>query len=201
MQPETSGESEEPGTSSQPRRRRNLTIYDVVAGRVGLNGLLTAAQQASLSAKPLAPEELLFKDASTANIDLSRHYNADQLLENPDVDLPSTDLLTALHAYAADFYAAATTNQGRHDFRSMDGSALVAMGILLEEAARSILGDAGDMALVEAHRNEADRRSSFDIRLARHQVQGRVKPQPTAPYGSEASGSSSEERPPKKRRV
>ena len=76
-------------------------------------------------------------------------YFANERL-SPDLAtlLPDGDLLKAVHAYAADFYAQSHKN-GDDDSRSMDETALMAVGILLEEAAVEMLGKTGDLVLVE----------------------------------------------------
>ena len=63
--------------------------------------------------------------------------------------LPDSDLLKAIHAYASDFYSRATANGGLLDFESLDETALLGLGILLEEMAEHVLGDTGDLAFVE----------------------------------------------------
>jgi hypothetical protein len=63
--------------------------------------------------------------------------------------LPDSDMLKAIHAYASDFYDSATTNRGQTDWGSLDETALIAMGILLEETAKESLGETGDLAFVE----------------------------------------------------
>lgn len=77
--------------------------------------------------------------------------------EGRDV-LPSSDLLKALHSYASRFYDAlgnddrrkARSVGGRNiNERSMDETALLALGILLEEAGREVLGARGDMVFTE----------------------------------------------------
>jgi hypothetical protein len=68
-------------------------------------------------------------------------------------------LLKTIHAYASDFYANATSNGGKSDWKSLDETALLAMGILLEEAAVEALGKTGDLALVEAAADDDDRPS------------------------------------------
>ena len=72
-----------------------------------------------------------------------RHLREDQIL-------PESDLLKAVHTYASDYYARALGTQGDVSHESMDETALLAIGILLEEAAEHILGQTGDLALVEA---------------------------------------------------
>ena len=68
--------------------------------------------------------------------------------------LPDSDLLKAIHTYASDFYGRATTNGGLLDFESLDETALLSLGILLEEMAEHVLGDTGDLAFLEEE--EAD---------------------------------------------
>ena len=68
--------------------------------------------------------------------------------------LPDSDLLKAVHAYASDFYGRATRNKGAIDFESLDETALLGFGILLEEMAGHVLGDTGDLAFVEGEEVE-----------------------------------------------
>ena len=178
------------------RKRRAATVYDSVAGRIGLNGFLTPEQSEQSSVAPLAPEEVLLKGSTRAKL-LLDHYKAEERLEDPNRDLPDSDLLKAAHAYASDFYSRATLDHGKHDFRSLDGSALMAIGCLLEEAARQPLGENGDMALVEPAGLENGLRES---RLSLYQVVGKVKPPPTPEPGSEASDADSDSEPARKRR-
>ena len=94
-------------------------------------------------------------------------YWADKDLKKEQV-LPDTDLLKAVHVYASDYYGRALGTQGDVSFKSMDETALLAVGILLEEAATHVLGETGDLALVEGEPisgSEAD--SDFQLlRLA-----------------------------------
>ena len=56
--------------------------------------------------------------------------------------LPDPELLKALHAYCSDFYA---RNGGGESFESLDETALLALGILMEEAAdEAVRQSAGD---------------------------------------------------------
>ena len=94
-------------------------------------------------------------------------YWADRYLKKEQV-LPDTDLLKAVHVYASDYYGKALGPQGDVSFESMDETALLAVGILLEEAAKHVLGETGDLALVEGEsvsENEADP-DSQDLHLA-----------------------------------
>jgi len=103
----------------------------------------------SSSSVAVAPEEVLFRRKGApkryAENDI---YWADRSLTD-DQRLPDSDLLKAIHTYASDFYQRATKNKGAIDFESLDETALLCFGILLEETARHVLGDTGDLAFVE----------------------------------------------------
>lgn len=75
-------------------------------------------------------------------------YWADRHLTD-NQKLPESDLLKAIHAYASDFYARAVKGRGMVDFESLDETALLAVGVLMEEMAGEVLGETGDMAFVE----------------------------------------------------
>lgn len=66
-----------------------------------------------------------------------------------DQPLPDSDLLKAIHTYTSDFYKYSTPDQGSCAWRSMDETALIAMGFLLEEMASEALEETGDMVFVE----------------------------------------------------
>ena len=86
---------------------------------------------------------------------------------HPSDSLPDRDLLKALHAYASEYYARTTgelgageggkgrggvgkERAGRLDFRSLDETALVALGVLMEELCGEALGETGDLVFTEA---------------------------------------------------
>lgn len=120
-----------------------------------------------------APEDVLFrqKNAPVRYAERDVYWASDNL---PEGHLPDSDLLKAVHAYASRFYEAmadtfadpdsspASTqgsppgspswalNDERIDERSMDETALLAFGILLEEASRDALGKRGDVVFTEA---------------------------------------------------
>lgn len=75
-------------------------------------------------------------------------YWADRHLTD-NQNLPESDLLKAIHAYASDFYGRAVKGRGMIDFESLDETALLAMGVLIEEMAGEVLGETGYMAFVE----------------------------------------------------
>ena len=73
-------------------------------------------------------------------------------------ELPSGDLLSALHKYMSSVHDhdLSQEEEGPGFWKSMDETALVAWGVLLEEAVKETLGETGDLALVEAARSEED---------------------------------------------
>ncbi|OAX83185.1 hypothetical protein ACJ72_02459 [Emergomyces africanus] len=135
-------------------QRRQATVYDAVAGRVSTSGFRpqTLPHQnppPSVSSVPVTPEEVLFRRVNApVRYEETDFYFAHERLTS-DQRLPDSDMLKALHTYASDFYANATLDQGHADYQSMDETALIALGILLEEAANESLGETGDMVFVE----------------------------------------------------
>jgi hypothetical protein len=143
------------GPHDRSNRRRQATLYDAVAGRVGYEGFLGEdaptkyRDTVSRSNIAIPPDEVLFRRrGAPVRYEEDDIYTADRHL-GPHQRLPDSDLLKTIHAYASDFYANATPDGGKRDFKSLDETALLAMGILLEEAAAEALGKTGDLALVE----------------------------------------------------
>ena len=195
--------------------RRKATVYDVVAGRVGVNGFLTETQIQSARVQPLSPEEYLLRRWEGQGKSLTekevgdgysheRHFlntHRPTTLEFDDDHLPDSDLLRAIHSYAAEFYAHTTEEKDNYDLRSMDASALLAMGILLEEASREILGKTGDMVLVEP---ESLQDGLPESKRVQHQIRGRViarkLPELSSDGSSETDASEDAQQPRKRRR-
>ncbi|GAB1313817.1 hypothetical protein MFIFM68171_04027 [Madurella fahalii] len=156
-------------------RGREANVYDAVAGRVTLNGPISDAESASSKSKrrrralagryssrnpKLAPEEVLFrrKHAPVRYAEQDIYWTNEDLPEGGCGHLPDGGLLKSVHGYASRFYEAAAARLGPRcvvgariiDERSMDETALLAFGILLEEACRDALGKRGDLAFTEA---------------------------------------------------
>lgn len=93
------------------------------------------------------------KNAPSRNVE-DDFYWADKHL-GPNEKLPDSELLKAVHTFAADYYSRTAQDGGRSDSRTMDGTALLALGILLEEAVTQVLGKKGDMVFVEGEPTEA----------------------------------------------
>lgn len=158
------------------RRKRQASVYDAVAGRVGYEGFLGEdpptknRDTVSRSNIAVAPEEVLFRrKGAPIRYEEDDIYPADRHLE-PHQRLPDSDLLKTIHTYASDFYANATSNGGKSDWKSLDETALLAMGILLEEAAAEALGKTGDLALVEPAAEDEDVRPSRTERPGRQNI-------------------------------
>ncbi|KAK8140276.1 hypothetical protein PG984_000342 [Apiospora sp. TS-2023a] len=160
------------------RRKRDANVYDAVAGRVTTTLPLEDASDSEAAAHhrrdetgrfrdpTLAPEEVLFRRVKApirfAEKDV---YHAHEALPGGGREvLPDSDMLKAIHGYASHFYAAlgaaargpgmaesrsSGSNGSNIDEQSMDETALLAFGILLEEAARDALGKRGDLVFTE----------------------------------------------------
>jgi len=108
----------------------------------------------------LAPEEALFKrrNAPVRYAEQDIYWANEDFPDGGHGHLPDTNLLRSAHSYASKFYDAAADRLGPRcvvgartiDERSMDETALLAMGILLEEAGREVLGKRGDIVFTEA---------------------------------------------------
>jgi hypothetical protein len=116
-------------------------------------------------------------------------YLADENLE-PYQKLPDSELLKAVHAYTSDFYSIRTEDKGKCDFRSLDETALIALGVILEETSGQVLGETGDMVLVEP---EVYDDFVPESRATQMQISGRVPQTETPPYVSEDSSDESDD--------
>ncbi|KAI9852166.1 MAG: hypothetical protein M1838_001629 [Thelocarpon superellum] len=163
-----------------PANRRVATLYDAVSGRISSRGFIPSeaayvqtrdTTTSSLQAVP--PEEVLFRRKHAPMRYEEADIYFDTGIPDPSHDpaahpggeikwrkrqqspplkrLPDSDLLKALHAYASDFYhRTADAGDAESDWRSLDETALLALGVLIEEEAGRVLGETGDMVFVEA---------------------------------------------------
>jgi len=107
----------------------------------------------------LAPEDVLFsrKNAPMRYEEDDFYWANERLRDGGRHDLPDSELLKTMHGYASKFYEAMAQRLGAKCFvgkrtideRSMDETALLAFGILLEEASREALGSRGDLVFTE----------------------------------------------------
>ncbi|KZM20957.1 uncharacterized protein EKO05_0008446 [Ascochyta rabiei] len=142
-------------TSEQPSRRP-ANVYDAVAGRVTQAGLIGNITDVKSSRQPLRPDEVLFKQANAPiRYEETDYYNAHASLP-ADQQLPSGELLTAIHAYVSTLYSRTVEGDSQPTWKCMDETALIALAILMEETAREVLGETGDFAFVEAADDEEE---------------------------------------------
>ncbi|KAL9128983.1 MAG: hypothetical protein Q9217_002458 [Psora testacea] len=138
------------------KKKRHATVYDAVAGRISSQGFLpthpripSTRDTPSSSTLPIPPDEVLFRSRrAPVRYEENDIYWADRHLR-PDQRLPESDLLKALHTYTSDFYERMLGEEAQVSYESLDESALLALGVLMEEAVRGLLGGTGDLALVE----------------------------------------------------
>lgn len=150
----TSSDSENSAFDRPKRKYRKTTIYDAVAGRACYRGLIcktpliaSTRDTASSSTVQVPPEEVLFRNrGAPQRYEETDFYWANEKLPLQGAELPDSDLLKAVHAYASIFYG---RRGGKADFRSLDESALMAVGVLLEEWADDLLGRGGEGVFVE----------------------------------------------------
>ena len=100
------------------------------------------------------------KNAPTRYEESDFYFASDSLTSGT---LPDSDLLKALHCYTSDLYLHISADQGSGDWRSLDETALLALGILMEEVCREKLGEAGDMVFTEGESkgDKPEQRSSW----------------------------------------
>lgn len=150
----TSLDSENSAFDRSKRKYRETTVYDAVAGRACYRGLIcktpliaSTRDTASSSTVQVPPEEVLFRNrGAPQRYEETDFYWANEKLPLQGAELPDSDLLKAVHAYASIFYG---RRGGKADFRSLDETALMAVGVLLEEWADGLLGRGGEGVFVE----------------------------------------------------
>ncbi|KAI6780989.1 uncharacterized protein J7T54_003131 [Emericellopsis cladophorae] len=156
-------ENSNPNANARNRlpARHYHTLYDAVAGKVRAPDSEQEATMIkhSLADSPVSPAELLFRRLNApiryAEYDIYASHTRD-FPDYGNAALPDSDLLKAIHAYASGYYARnAGPEEARvWDEKSMDETALLAFGILMEEASRETLGRKGDLVFTEAEKDE-----------------------------------------------
>ncbi|KAK2746660.1 hypothetical protein FQN57_003004 [Myotisia sp. PD_48] len=172
--------------------KRYPNVYDAVAGRVSrkkfyANHSSTSASHQTKSSyaitPALTPDELLFR-RSTAPI---RYMENDHYFANKEIpldqSLPDSDLLKAIHLYTSELYEYNTDDKGLSAWRSMDETALIALGFLLEELSTDALEETGDMVFVEGEEvtdfgemSDSDGGMSTGLSSRRRQNMGEYQP-------------------------
>ncbi|KAL0640128.1 hypothetical protein Q9L58_000686 [Maublancomyces gigas] len=158
-QTNTQSISHPPRKTAVPKKKnhkaRQVTVYDAVASRASYEGFIKSTPRKNA----FGEKHRRSQTAYPADEVLGRRKNAP---EEPipygdgerQTGLPDSDLLIAIHQYASDFYAA--NGMGSVSYRTLDETALLAVGMLLEETARTCLGDKGDLVFVEPEEPEAE---------------------------------------------
>ncbi|EKD16546.1 uncharacterized protein L3040_001286 [Drepanopeziza brunnea f. sp. 'multigermtubi'] len=146
---------EDPMIDEKLPRFRHPTVYDAVAGRISVAGFIpkhkvvaSTRDTVSSSASAISPEAVLFRSRNAP----TRYAESDIYFANERqsvTDLPESDILKALHCYTSDFYSRAAGDGGSGDWKSLDETALIALGIIMEEASLSSLGETGDLTFTE----------------------------------------------------
>ncbi|KAI0205849.1 hypothetical protein F4808DRAFT_181185 [Astrocystis sublimbata] len=193
----------DPGHDEPLSKRRQASLYDAVAGRVTTTlpiGYYESQRSSVKHHEPvapdsrrnptLAPEEVLFKRAGApiryAEKDI---YQAHEHLPHGGQGvLPDSDLLKAIHSYVSHFYKDLPANkhtvhgeagEGVSE-RSMDETALLSFGILLEEMSREALGNGGDLVFTEGMELREDEGAIGEaetfgfLEAPRHEARGRM---------------------------
>ncbi|KAI1332826.1 hypothetical protein F5Y16DRAFT_356681 [Xylariaceae sp. FL0255] len=169
-------EADESSTGGEKRwpRRKHANVYEAVAGRVTTTLPIDDSdsedqarrkhhRQYSRSSRrdpTFAPEEVLFKrsGAPIRYAEKDIYHAHEDLRDGGRALLPDSDMLKSLHSYTSHFYASlaasgATMEENDKtqaiDERSMDETALLAFGILLEEAGWEALGKRGHLVFTE----------------------------------------------------
>ncbi|KAL6708660.1 hypothetical protein ACN47E_002356 [Coniothyrium glycines] len=146
-------QQENSGTTSSLSKasKRKANVYDAVAGDVTQAGFVGHFGDPKASKQPLRPDEILFKRANApVRYEEKDYYYAHESLSATQ-SLPDGSLLESIHAYISSLYS--RLGEAQHPstpWKSMDESALIALGILMEETAGQVLGSTGDLALTEA---------------------------------------------------
>lgn len=132
-----------------------LWLSLTTSGRISYAGFIpkklvyaSTRDTTSTSTVAVGPESVLFrqKNAPTRYAESDVYFANERELKT---ELPDSDLLKALHCYTSDFYSRTTPRGGAGNWRSMNGTALLALGILMEEATRDVLGQTGDLVFTE----------------------------------------------------
>lgn len=124
----------------------------------------TASGQHHLSDPVLAPEEVLFsrKRAPQRYAEKDIYFANESLPDAGRNVLPDSDMVKAVHSHASHCYEALGRrcageprgDIGRVNERSMDETAILAFGILLEETAQDSLGKNGDLVFTEGMQDD-----------------------------------------------
>lgn len=180
--------SRSPSSKPQKRPYNHTNIYAAIAGRISTRGptahprYSTTRDTPTSSTLPLPPEEILFarRNAPERYEEDDFYWANRELREEGREVLPDSELLKGVHEYVSGFYGKVFGEGGGGgveggrgiDFKSMDGSALICLGMLLEEAAERVLGETGDLVFVEGAEDEGEGERDEGIWEGEGEVEG-----------------------------
>ncbi|KAK6354431.1 hypothetical protein TWF730_008835 [Orbilia blumenaviensis] len=159
---ETEEEKEKEKEREKEKKKKKWTPYTTSQTSVytASSSLLTISSRplSQQHSKPASADEILFHNPPDPNFILPETVKT--ILEDEELlkQLPDSDLLKAVHLYVAEFYGLKKGVDGNGDGkggwgtvmgRAMDESALLAVGVILEEYCREMLGRDGDLVLAE----------------------------------------------------
>lgn len=153
-----------PKSSASTAQHRHTTVYDALEDRIKKHhatGFLYSDAADPIDERPKSrfaapPDHAL---AARLNISVDDVPFPDTRDALDGKTLPKTDVLNAIHGYTSNlFHARAPTEEGRENglMRCMDGSALLALGMFLEELADDLVGKQGHMMLAKTDCSEFD---------------------------------------------
>lgn len=129
----------------KPRPRKFITLYDALASRVTAHGRQQQSRQ-------VAADEYIAVRARARGVYENEGIPFPKEGEKEKTLLPDGNLLLAIHEYASEYYARHSMSE--LSFRSLDETALLALGILLEESVDTMLGTQGERAFVQQEEPE-----------------------------------------------
>ena len=151
-----------------------LYLVDLSKGRVTQAGLFGNITDVKSSKQPLRPDEVLFKQSNAPpRYEETDYYQAHTRLPAGQ-QLPDGELLSAIHAYISKLYSRIGDDDDPDVWKCMDETALIALGILMEETAREALGATGDFAFLEAADEEEEETSGSDSETEDDEGEGDV---------------------------
>jgi hypothetical protein len=144
-------------TGKQVYKVSESTQANVVEGNVTRAGRIGNITDVKASTQSLRPDEVLFKQKNAPIRYEETDYYFDHANLPAEQPLPPGELLSTLHAYIAKLYSRTECFEMEKVWKCMDGTALIAFGILMEETVREALGETGDFAFTEAADEEEER--------------------------------------------
>ncbi|KAF1815929.1 hypothetical protein P152DRAFT_471302 [Eremomyces bilateralis CBS 781.70] len=137
----------------QKPKTRQATIFDACAGRVSGRGKLVRDVREDQNTRSgrkirLAPEEALLKRyCAPDGLESSALYFSGTSDLRPDL-IPDSELLRAIHHYTTHLFKGLGAGESDPCWGAFDGTAMLALGVLVEETVRELVGDSGDLAFV-----------------------------------------------------